>query len=325
VSRIAQYHDSVDKLVVGERREMGELEASVGRMKSDLQGHDMNGAWQEFQKEILHIERQPNSQKDKAQQEAAYLSQVIKECDELKKLGFPSATFHQNGRSLEFLPNDTSSNIRWGTASLTFTAFTDSNANKKSHDLSVDETKATLNAQQGSDGVLRGGVKDTGFVIPDNTKGPYSAGADANGDPLARSEQPVRPPSRQEAIDQTIGWNNWAHGIQSFLQASVAGDQNLVQQIQNKNGSLRFDFTVDNAGNIYHVYVQDSNGNREVSKECTQLVQRLTHTNTLQFPEGTQYRVKPFSWSLPYGPNVINGSNFQNIPDEHHRIPVKTY
>jgi hypothetical protein len=303
---------------------MGELEASVGRMKGDFQKHDMNGAWQEFQKEILQIERQPNSKAEKAQQEAAYLVQVIKECDDLKKLGFPSAKFHQNGRSLEFFPNDTDRNVRWGTANLSFTAFTDTNSNKKSHDLTVDEAKTLLPQDQGKDGMLHGKVQDSGISQPEKSKSPYAAGVDATSDSIAKSDQTYRPAPVQEAVDQTIGWNNWAHGIQSTLQQAVAGEQFLLDRTQ-RNGSLQFDFTVDAKGNIYNAKVYDSNGNAQVSQECARLANCLGHTNVLNFPGGTQYRTMPFHWTLPYGPDVMNGQNYQNVPDEHHRIPVKSY
>jgi hypothetical protein len=114
---------------------MNEFEQSATLVKNDLKAHDFNGAWKEFSREVLSLEKRRTSQSDGAKMEGEYFAEVLNQSEELKKLGFPSAALHQNGSTLEMVFSDSSQRI----PNLEWTSFTLENQKKNSHDLTVQE------------------------------------------------------------------------------------------------------------------------------------------------------------------------------------------
>jgi hypothetical protein len=315
-------------------KEMGEFEESARRIGQDFHKADMNGAWQEFGREIQKIEGGPGSQRDKAQKEAQYIELVIKQNDELKKLGFPSATIHQDGKNLQFEFNDPKHpGTNWDTMYFSTSSFTQENTNKSSHDITVDEAKKMV--------PLQGNLVETGEAQPPSqpptdSQSPNKGGTDAHGPYVSGTDASdfQRQKQQQDYATEQIGWQQWANRIQENLQNAVATNPNLQALLQNTDGKIHFQFSVDQNHRITGIYAADSHAVHTIAEQqriqqinhiCAQIVKQLNQTTDLTFPQGTQYSQKPFTFDLPYGVNVQSGQHYEHVQTETKRTPVMHY
>jgi hypothetical protein len=314
---------------------MNELENSAALIKNDLKVHDFKGAWAEFSREVLSLERRRGIQSDTPKKEGEYFANVIKQSEELKALGFPYATLHQRGDKLEMVFSDP----RQGVPNLEWTSFTRGNQNKQSHDLTAQEVtpppelKALTAKEDKSNTTLKGAVQDKEYLAPSN----YATGADQNVLQSGTDKTSIRSTDRvrnvdyassrigMENTDQAIEWNKWVHGIQGTLQSLVLNDEPLQKWMNGQNGTLQFRFTVDNQQNISNITVQDSGRADAISFRCSMLASKLNKRRLLDFPKGSMRSSYQFEWNLPYGTDVQNAPHYQDVPAEHRQVPVLKY
>ncbi|MBX9568313.1 MAG: hypothetical protein K2X77_05425 [Candidatus Obscuribacterales bacterium] len=119
--------------------------------------------------------------------------------------------------------------------------------------------------------------------------------------------------SSQEAQIERVAWKEWNNRIQEHIQLAMT--QYIKEYHSNKAGSVTIDFEVSRTGYITGVSAQGHPRSVALEETCKNVVNTISGTELLKFPQRSQKQKQHFSWALNYG-NIREGVNYQNGQDE---------
>ena len=151
---------------------------------------------------------------------------------------------------------------------------------------------------------LKANVKETDVIAPSR---PVEA-------TLQYTEKTVPQELKAAESLEKVEWDRWNYRIQEHLTNTMRPF--LAQNMINESGGIRFSFDVSRNGQIYNVAIKTDAHNQSLYTASYNAVMRMRASKLLEFPTNSQLRMQHFDWSLAYGNNIQDGTNFQRGKDE---------